>query len=222
MQKRQTLAQKTWSHWQKIRDKFTENQWRFLLFCLVAGFILAFAAERTRQLQKPVQLEEQTKIITEEKKEAPKPEKAEKPQEKKQEPELVREVQPAYPTWPLEGDIVRKQGWFRSEAGDWRYHNGIDIGAPLGTKVQAARSGKIVEIGQDSTLGQFLKVESGDIITVYGHLSAVVGQVGESVKQGQVIAYSGESGASPGAALHFSVLIGGEAVDPELWLKTAH
>ena len=115
MQKRQTLAQKTWSHWQKIRDKFTENQWRFLLFCLIAGFVLAFVAERARQPQKTVQLEKPAKVVTEEKRETPKPEKPKQAEQKEQEPESPQEMepQPVYPTWPVEGKIVRKLGWFQ-------------------------------------------------------------------------------------------------------------
>ncbi len=210
------MAQKTWAKWEKVRDKFSPEGWRLLLVCLLAGFVLAFFAERLGR-QKTVKLEEPPKVVAE--REAPKA--SELPPPEPPEPPKVEEPVLSVPMWPLKGKIKRDLGWYRSQTGDWRYHGGIDITAPLGAQVRSALDGRIVEAGQDATLGQFLKIEHSGAITVYGHLSAVVGKVGDEVKRGQLVAYSGESGDSLGAALHFGVLQGKETVDPKGWLAAA-
>ena len=110
MEMRQSLAQKTWARWEKIRDKFSEGQWRLLLFCLVVGFVLAFAQGRKEEPKKIVKVEQHTKQV------APKEEQnREEPQLVEQEP--IAEAEPhELPLWPVEGQIIREVGWYRSEA----------------------------------------------------------------------------------------------------------
>jgi len=212
METRQSLAQKSWAKWKQIRDKFSEGQWRLLLLCLVVGFSLAFTLARREEPKKTAKVEPQAQVTQQ--------------IEKKVEPETSVEPEPlapeephSLPSWPVDGQIVREEGWYRSESGDWRYHSGLDIAAALGTAVRAATSGKIIQIGQEPILGQFLKIEAADTTITYGHLSAVVGKVGETVGQNQVVAYSGESGACSRASVHFSISCGGQAQDPKAWIK---
>ena len=207
METRQSLAQKSWAKWKLIRDKFSENQWRLLLFCLVVGFSLAFTLSRREEPKKIAKTEPQAQVTQQ--------------IEQKVEPQVTVEPEPApeEPSWPVDGQIVREEGWYRSDAGDWRYHSGLDIATALGTAVRAATDGQIIEIGQEPILGQFLKIEAADTTITYGHLSAVVGKVGDRVAQNQVVAYSGESGACSRASVHFSISCGGQAQDPKAWIK---
>ena len=64
-------------------------------------------------------------------------------------------------------------------------------------------------------------VNGNSIVSEYGHLSRFIVNVGQKVKQGQVIAYSGNSGTSTGAHLHLTIRQNGTAVNPVQFLKKA-
>lgn len=95
-------------------------------------------------------------------------------------------------------------------------HKGLDIGANEGTPVIASREGTVSNITYDNARGYYIDIDHGNGITTrYQHLqndSAVV-SVGDVVKQGQLIAYSGSTGVGE-AHLHFEVLENGVPVDP--------
>ena len=95
-------------------------------------------------------------------------------------------------------------------------HEGIDLAAPLGTDVYAARDGKVTESGVDSVLGQYIIIEhDGAWSTVYGHLSARRVRLNERVESGMIIGSVGSTGQSTGPHLHFEVRNRGEPRDPE-------
>lgn len=99
--------------------------------------------------------------------------------------------------------------------GDPSFHNGIDIGAPVGTAVHAARDGTVAEVGENATLGNYLVVtHPGGWQSVYGHLSTVAVAAGATVATGAVIGEVGSTGRSTGPHLHFEVRRKGSAVDP--------
>lgn len=91
-------------------------------------------------------------------------------------------------------------------------HNAIDMGAPTGTKVMAAKEGIITATGNTDlipgcwSLGKwvFIKHPNG-LSTLYAHLSVISVSPGESVASGKVIGYSGNTGYSTGPHLHFGV-----------------
>ena len=88
------------------------------------------------------------------------------------------------------------------------FHNGLDFGAPTGTSVKAAASGKVVAIGNNGryAYGKYVAIDHGNgIITMYGHLSAYKAKLGEKVDQGDTIGLIGSTGASTGPHLHFTV-----------------
>lgn len=218
MQMRQSLAQKTWAKWENVRDKFSPNQLRLILFCLLLGFLLAFTTGEKKSPQKTITEEpkRETTKIEKEPIQAPVINKVEEP---KEEPISEPLPQTRKPIWPVEGRITRDQGWYRSDGGDWRYHSGVDIAVPQGTVVQAAMGGTVVEAGQNASLGQFLKTEQDGTVLIYGHLSSISVKVGETVNLGETIALSGKSGDAEQAAVHFGVYSGGQAQDPKLWLE---
>lgn len=95
------------------------------------------------------------------------------------------------------------------------YHKGIDWAIPVGTSVCAARGGVVVKAGWGSGYGYVVYIQHEDgAVTRYGHLSKVLCKAGQSVKQGEKIALSGNTGVSTGPHLHFEILIGGGQVNP--------
>ncbi|HOX32299.1 MAG TPA: M23 family metallopeptidase [Spirochaetales bacterium] len=95
-------------------------------------------------------------------------------------------------------------------------HNGIDLAAPEGTEVYAAREGLVVESGTDGVLGEYLVLShAGGMSTVYGHLSARRARLNDRVESGMIIGNVGSTGLSTGPHLHFEVRNRGEPRDPE-------
>lgn len=93
-----------------------------------------------------------------------------------------------------------------------KWHNGVDIAAPLGTPVFAAESGRIVAVGdQDKycfrgAYGKFIVIQhDNNLTTLYAHLSLQVAQVDSIVSRGQLIGYIGRTGYATGPHLHFTV-----------------
>ena len=88
------------------------------------------------------------------------------------------------------------------------FHNGLDFAMPTGTSVLAAADGKVVATGNNGryAYGRWIAIDHGNgIVTMYGHLSSVVKSKGSTVKRGDTIAKSGNTGNSTGPHLHFTV-----------------
>lgn len=85
-------------------------------------------------------------------------------------------------------------------------HNGLDIACPIGTPVRACLSGTVIDKKQMTTsYGYHLKIQTGNSIIIYAHNSELLVNVGDKVKQGQVIAKSGSTGYSTGPHLHLEI-----------------
>lgn len=96
-----------------------------------------------------------------------------------------------------------------------RMHDGIDFGAPIGTPIVAAADGQVIAAGWSGGYGREVKLaHAGGLTSLYGHMSDIVAQPGQMVRQGQVIGYVGSSGLSTGPHVHFEVRVNGTAVDP--------
>lgn len=95
------------------------------------------------------------------------------------------------------------------------FHSGIDIPAPQGTPVAAAKAGTVVEAGYDSARGNYLILDHGDgLTTLYGQCRAVLAQEGDCVATGDIVAEVGATGMATGPHLHFEVRQDGEAQNP--------
>lgn len=95
------------------------------------------------------------------------------------------------------------------------YHKGVDWATPTGTPVYASCGGTVVKAGWGSGYGYVVYIDHEDgKQTRYGHLSRVLVSVGQSVKQGDKIALSGNTGVSTGPHLHFEILVNGVQVNP--------
>ena len=94
-------------------------------------------------------------------------------------------------------------------------HKGVDIGTPMGTPILAAKSGTVTWASWNGGYGNCVIISHGKgNSTLYGHLSGYNVSVGDTVTQGQVIAYSGSTGNSTGPHLHFGVMENETWVDP--------
>lgn len=116
--------------------------------------------------------------------------------------------------WPIDGTITSPFGprW-------GRLHAGLDIGAPEGTPIKAADTGRVVLAGPQGAYGLYTCVQhSSTLSTCYAHQSRIATSVGAAVQAGQVIGAVGNTGSSFGAHLHFETRISGTPVDPMRFL----
>lgn len=122
--------------------------------------------------------------------------------------------------WPTSGVITDYFGWRTHPVyGTRHFHDGMDIGVPIGTSVASVAGGHVTYVGYLGGYGLTVKVDHGDgVVSMYAHLSQATVSVGEDVAGGEQIALSGNTGTSTGPHLHFTVLIGGSPVDPAGWL----
>ena len=112
---------------------------------------------------------------------------------------------------------------FHPVLGYTRMHKGIDFAVPIGTPVMAAGAGMIEQEGWVNGYGNFMVVNHGNTYaTGYGHLSRFAPGIhkGSRVHQGQVIAYSGNTGLTTGPHLHYEIRINKVQVNP-LTVKVA-
>ena len=101
--------------------------------------------------------------------------------------------------------------------GHLSFHNGIDIAAPLGTEVMAAKEGEILKAAFNEQLGNHVVIShSSGHSTIYGHLSIIDVTVHQKVQTGAVIGFVGSTGVSTGPHLHFEIRQDGTAKNPSL------
>jgi len=101
-----------------------------------------------------------------------------------------------------------------------RMHKGTDFATPIGTPVFASGDGVVEFVGLHGDHGNYVRIRhSPTLETAYAHLSQYADGivVGVSVRQGQKIALSGNSGLSSGPHVHYEVIVNGEQVDSQLF-----
>ena len=115
-------------------------------------------------------------------------------------------------SWPVHGRVVTPFG----PGASGTRSDGIQIAVPRGTPVLAAADGVVAYVGSDiPSLGGLVIVKHGDgYTTVYGNAEKLLVQRGQSVKRGQEIAVSGETGSADRPSLHFEIRKGRDPIDP--------
>ena len=125
--------------------------------------------------------------------------------------------------WPLPG-YYRLSSMFGYRihpiTGKAHSHTGIDVPAPAGTPILAAKSGQILTsvkgTGVNWSYGNYVVIDHGDgTTTLYAHMKSRAVKTGQMVKQGDVIGYVGTTGSSTGNHLHFEVRENYTRIDPE-------
>lgn len=106
------------------------------------------------------------------------------------------------------GQITSTPGWRKDPFGSGRlvHHNGYDIAVPIGTPVTPTQAGTISYAGKYRGYGYLVTVDHGNgYVTLYGHLSRILVQVGMPVTTETVLALSGNTGHSTGPHLHYEI-----------------
>ena len=116
--------------------------------------------------------------------------------------------------WPLDGPVTSEFGWrVHPIFGTSRYHSGLDIGGDYGLPIRAAAGGTVIYSGWISGYGYAVIIDhGGGLTTLYGHNEELTVGEGESVSQGDIIAWCGSTGNSTGPHCHFEVRLDGEVV----------
>jgi murein DD-endopeptidase MepM/ murein hydrolase activator NlpD len=109
------------------------------------------------------------------------------------------------------------------KTGGRRMHSGVDFAAGMGTPLYATADGVVTHAGWQSGYGRLVKIQHEfGIETRYAHLSGLAVRVGERVSRGEHIGDMGASGRVTGVHLHYEVRVGGQAVNPMIYIKAAN
>ena len=121
---------------------------------------------------------------------------------------------------PAEGRLSGNFGLRRFFNGQARSpHAGLDVAVPRGTPVMASAQGKVLAVDDYFFNGKTIFVDHGNgLITMYCHLDQSDVKDGDAVSKGQQIGLSGMSGRATGPHLHWSVILNGAMIDPQLFL----
>ena len=122
--------------------------------------------------------------------------------------------------WPAKGSITSGFGPRSSPFGrGGDFHNGVDIKVPMGSPVFAAGAGRVTEADYETGYGLRVVISHDfGLETVYAHLKKAEVQPGQTVRRGQLIGLSGNSGRTTGAHLHYEVHAGGTSVNPRQYM----
>jgi murein DD-endopeptidase MepM/ murein hydrolase activator NlpD len=127
----------------------------------------------------------------------------------------------ALPTfrWPVRGKVITSYG----AKTNGKSNDGINLAVPEGTPVKAAEDGVVAYSGNElKGYGNLVLVRhSNGYVTAYAHASELLVKRGDSIKRGQVIAKSGQSGEVGSPQLHFEIRKGSSPVDPLQFLNGA-
>ena len=121
---------------------------------------------------------------------------------------------------PAEGKLAGRFGLHRFFNGVARApHVGLDVAVDSDTPIRASAQGKVLAVGDYFFNGKTIFVDHGNgLITMYCHLNRIDVQAGTTVSKGQLLGLSGMSGRATGPHLHWSVVLNGAMVDPELFI----
>ncbi len=141
--------------------------------------------------------------------------------------ELIEAAKDKSARWGATPSIWPVRGWVTSGFGarispftnQLAMHDGLDIGAPPNTPVQAPANGYVTSAGFDAKMGNVVLIDHGyGIETEYGHLAKILVRQGQKVKRGDVVALVGSTGHSTGPHLHYMVKLKGQTVNPHNYI----
>lgn len=123
---------------------------------------------------------------------------------------------------PASGRLSSRFGLRRFFNGQPRNpHSGLDFAAPAGAPVLAPAAGEVADAGDYFFNGNTVFIDHGQgLISAYMHLSQIAVRPGQRIAKGERLGAVGATGRSTGAHLHWTVILNGTPVDPELFLGT--
>tara|TARA_B100000963_G_scaffold215787_1_gene188221 strand:- start:423 stop:1688 length:1266 start_codon:yes stop_codon:yes gene_type:complete len=123
--------------------------------------------------------------------------------------------------WPADGRIISKFGrQWNSKLKTTTENPGIDIKGKPGSSIRTVLGGVVTTITYIRGYGTTIIVDhGGGFYTVYSHVTNIQTNVDSQVRNGDVIAYMGDSGSINGSKLHFEIWGKGQKLDPEKWLR---
>lgn len=129
---------------------------------------------------------------------------------------VLREISGDLFRWPVRGIITSWYSWRRDPfSGRNTFHNGLDIGVPMGTPIGAAMEGTVSETGYSPIMGKYVMLSHpGGWRTLYAHMSSISVQEGQYLSRGGRVGFSGNTGYSTGPHVHFTVYKNGKTVNP--------
>ena len=121
---------------------------------------------------------------------------------------------------PLENFLMTSNYGYRSDPffGERKFHRGIDLKANR-SEVLSMLHGKVIGVGYDPLLGNFVKIRHGNYEAVYGHLSQTWVSKDDEVLPGSKLGISGSSGRATGDHLHLTIRKGAEYINPALFIQ---
>jgi len=139
--------------------------------------------------------------------------------------ELASKLPPIGMQMPITGEITSRftRSRFHPILQVFRAHRGVDLAAPMGTRILAPAAGTVTSVERRLGFGLTIEVlHSGGVLTRYAHCRSALVQRGDTVAMGQAIGTVGESGLATAPHLHFEVLVHGTAVDPIKFIASTH
>jgi murein DD-endopeptidase MepM/ murein hydrolase activator NlpD len=135
-----------------------------------------------------------------------------------------RDIYMATPTgWPVDGRVTSPFGYRQSPlGGGTHFHSGMDISVPSDTPVRATADGVVTFSGWHSGSGNLVVLAHGfGYSTFFAHNRTTDVRVGQKVKRGEIIAYSGSTGNSTGPHVHYEVWKHGKVANPKDFLEVS-
>jgi murein DD-endopeptidase MepM/ murein hydrolase activator NlpD len=136
-------------------------------------------------------------------------------------PVKAAEATGALPTfrWPVRGKVITSYG----AKTNGKSNDGINLAVPEGTPVKAAEDGVVAYSGNElKGYGNLVLIRhTNGYVTAYAHASELLVKRGDTIKRGQIIAKSGQSGEVGSPQLHFEIRKGSSPVDPLQFLNGA-
>jgi len=123
---------------------------------------------------------------------------------------------------PVPGKIISGFGYrINPFTGGSEFHKGVDIPAPIGTKIKAPADGVVIFARRRGGYGNLLEIDHGNNYkTVYGHIHSFEVAIGDRVKEDSYIGEVGSTGRSTGPHLHYEVRLNNVPVNPVPYFKS--
>ena len=122
---------------------------------------------------------------------------------------------------PVKGKLLNNFGRERDKIyNTYIVHNGVSIRVRKGAPVRSVFNGKVLYTGTLDGYGNIIIIGHGMYYhSLYGHLDEIISTIGKTVRSGQIIGRSGDSGSVKGEALYFEIRYKGKPIEPTAWLS---